>query len=512
MADDAVDDDFFMDGSDLEYDDSSESYENMDIMSESGFADQGLSVMSERLKPYQIEFQKATIGDIRNAQKKEIDHVANMFMIPTDDAAILLRHFCWNKERLVEQYMDSPGQVLGAAGVATGEQVLQTRSDFECSVCTLSADDFGGQMDTVTLQCGHTFCADCYRHYVSSKVINDGDGRSVRCMQEGCSMTLRQSTMVLLLDEKGQRRYQDLLDRAYVDDMSSLRWCPAPDCNQAVECHVTQKQLDTIIPAVQCGCGHWFCFGCGEEAHQPVICAIVKLWLVKAADDSETANWIGANTKECPKCRSTIEKNGGCNHMTCSKCRYEFCWICSGPWTEHGNSWYQCNRYDEKSSSEARDAQAKSRASLERYLHYFNRYANHEQSARLDRNLYSAIEVKMEQMQLTSDLTWIEVQFFKKAADTLTECRMTLKWTYAMAYYLARNNMTELFEDNQRDLEQAVESLSWYLGQPILKKTIPTMRQKVTDLTAYVQKRREILLTDTVQGYQEGRWRWNVEV
>lgn len=40
-----------------------------------------------------------------------------------------------------------------------------------------------------------------------------------------------------------------------------------------------------------------------------------------------------------------------------------------GPWSEHGTAWYSCNRYDEKESVEARDAQSKSRASLERYLH-----------------------------------------------------------------------------------------------------------------------------------------------
>lgn len=40
-----------------------------------------------------------------------------------------------------------------------------------------------------------------------------------------------------------------------------------------------------------------------------------------------------------------------------------------GPWSEHGTSWYNCNRYDEKSSHEARDSQTQSRASLERYLH-----------------------------------------------------------------------------------------------------------------------------------------------
>jgi ariadne-1 len=56
----------------------------------------------------------------------------------------------------------------------------------------------------------------------------------------------------------------------------------------------------------------------------------------------------------------------------------------------------------------------------------------------------------MEEMQITSDLTWIEVQFMKKAVDEVEKCRMTLQWTYAMAYYLDRGNEKELFEDNQR--------------------------------------------------------------
>ena len=43
----------------------------------------------------------------------------------------------------------------------------------------------------------------------------------------------------------------------------------------------------------------------------------------KCSDDSETFNWISAHTKECPKCSYPTEKNGGCNHMTCKKCRYE---------------------------------------------------------------------------------------------------------------------------------------------------------------------------------------------
>jgi hypothetical protein len=81
---------------------------------------------------------------------------------------------------------------------------------------------------------------------------------------------------------------------------------------------------------------------------------------------------------------------------------------------------------------------------------YYNRWSNHEQSAKLSLELYSKTEKKMEEMQITSDLTWIEVQFMKKAVDEVEKCRMTLKWTYAMAYYLDKGNEKELFEDNQR--------------------------------------------------------------
>lgn len=71
------------------------------------------------------------------------------------------------------------------------------------------------------------------------------------------------------------------------------------------------------------------------------------IFLQKCDDDSETSNWIAANTKECPKCNVTIEKDGGCNHMVCKNqnCKADFCWVCLGPWEPHGSSWYNCNRY-----------------------------------------------------------------------------------------------------------------------------------------------------------------------
>lgn len=70
---------------------------------------------------------------------------------------------------------------------------------------------------------------------------------------------------------------------------------------------------------------------------------------------------------------------------------------------------------------------------------------------------------------------------------------------------LKRNNMTELFEDNQRDLERAVENLSHILESNIAEQDIAKIRFEITNQAAYVQKRHDILLDDTLRGYLEVR-------
>lgn len=73
-----------------------------------------------------------------------------------------------------------------------------------------------------------------------------------------------------------------------------------------------------------------------------------------------------------------------------------------------------------------------------------------------------------------------------------------------MAFYLVRtNNATQLFEDNQNDLEQAVEMLAELLERPLEEEKVAELRQAMVDKTVYVNKRSQILLEDTLKGYEE---------
>ncbi|XP_065891990.1 E3 ubiquitin-protein ligase parkin-like [Dysidea avara] len=66
--------------------------------------------------------------------------------------------------------------------------------------------------------------------------------------------------------------------------------------------------------------------------------------------DGRQARWVDANkqcindiTKNCPRCKSAIEKNGGCNHVTCLICKFEFCWPCLLEWNRNcqDDHWFE---------------------------------------------------------------------------------------------------------------------------------------------------------------------------
>ncbi|KAK0625361.1 hypothetical protein B0T17DRAFT_617461 [Bombardia bombarda] len=492
LPDDDSDNDDMSDAEDFDFDDEPD-------------PDLGMhkDISDSKKAPFDISFKVYQPSDIQRQQDELINEVNMILDISKEEAAILLRHFRWNKERLIEDYMDSPSRVLEAAGLSqttAGPLKREVIPGFVCDICCNEEEG----LQSFSIKCGHRYCVNCYSYYLSQKIAEEGEAARIQCPADGCSLIIDARSLEILVAPELKKRYHALLNQTYVEDKETLKWCPAPDCQNAIECPVKKKDLDKVVPTVACLCSHRFCFGCREDDHQPAPCELVKRWLKKCKDDSETANWISANTKECPKCNSTIEKNGGCNHMTCRKCKHEFCWMCMGLWSEHGTSWYNCNRFEEKSGLEARDAQAKSRVSLERYLHYYNRYANHSQSARLDKDIYHKTEKKMVQLQKESGMSWIEVQYLNSASQALQTCRQTLMWTYAFAFYLSRNNLTEIFEENQKDLEMAVEGLSEMFEKPVTELADAKLKVVIMDKTSYCNKRRIILLNDTADNLANG--------
>ena len=75
--------------------------------------------------------------------------------------------------------------------------------------------------------------------------------------------------------------------------------------------------------------------------------------------------------------------------MTCRLCSYEFCWLCMGPWSEHGSKtggYYQCNKYEElkkqgdKAIADLEKRTNDAKSELTRYMFYFERFNNHDRA------------------------------------------------------------------------------------------------------------------------------------
>ena len=98
-----------------------------------------------------------------------IKEVNNVTQIPTTTIRILLNHFKWDKEKLMERFfsddqeqMFKEAQVMSPYRPETGGSQPGSRpgssSVLECEICCLSLPK---QMMT-GLECGHLFCTQCW--------------------------------------------------------------------------------------------------------------------------------------------------------------------------------------------------------------------------------------------------------------------------------------------------------------------------------------------------------------
>lgn len=219
-------------------------------------------------KPYEIEFKVLNPTDIQSQQDRQFQEVSSVIELPTEQTAILLRFMRWNKEKLLEQYMEDPDRVLEAAGLGpTFAETPKTKTvpNFECEICYEDSPS----LQTYAMKCGHRYCAGCYTQYLTQKVKEEGEAARIQCPKDGCHRIVDAKTLRLLVAPDVQNRYDVLLTRTYVDDKENLKWCPAPECDLAIECPIKKRDLHRVVPTVRCSHQHSFCFGCTLADHLP---------------------------------------------------------------------------------------------------------------------------------------------------------------------------------------------------------------------------------------------------
>ncbi|CAG9860493.1 unnamed protein product [Phyllotreta striolata] len=492
--------------------------------------------------------------DLQEAKDQLLVDTSDMLKIPLFTAEALLRNNEWSKELLLEAWMKNPVECCQLAGVQAPTSLLKTGSsiesststesysmdemDFLCEICMFTISNWDQPVKT---SCKHMFCKSCWKSYLTTK-IQDGDAHHILCPAFECDFLVPVELIEKIVTPEMARRYLQFDIKAFVESNKCIKWCPVPDCGRAVKLpeaeratingqasgNTANKVLPVTSHAVDCGNAHFFCWECLGEAHAPCGCKQWQEWQMQISEvkpeelkascsgteDAANCLWLVTNSKPCPSCKSPIQKNEGCNHMKCSKCKYDFCWVCQESWKRHSSAtggYFRCNRFeavskaDEKQGSliiEALDRNNQMQE-MSRFLHFYTRFKNHENSRKLEEILLNSVKQKMEVLASSlgqskgDEVTDKSTKFIEDGVRELLKARRVLCGSYVYGFYLEDDGINKtIFEFMQNELEEVTENLSEMIARPYLR----TPKAVIIQTSALVRRKRHEFVRAVEQG------------
>ncbi|CDO93492.1 unnamed protein product [Kluyveromyces dobzhanskii CBS 2104] len=402
-----------------------------------------------------LRYKSLSTDELYDDVMERVEFVRTITQLSTDSMIILLRLYGWNEEMLLENYTENPEEILEKGGLIVPEHCekrgLRDEQNYTCPIC---CDDYEF-ISVFRMECGHEACINCYRTYLTSTLKKP---KAPTCMS--CNLSITSGDIDQIFgNTEFSKKHMFLSFETFINKHSkNYKWCPYTGCGNIIysnnESTLNEMLKRHMIPEVACNNKHAFCFHCSTEVHSPSDCKIAQYWIDKVRDESTNLNWILNNTKPCPFCGTSIEKNGGCNHMACQSCQSEFCWICDGKWSIHTDN-YVCKFQNEKKDSTMNKSISK------RFTDGYKMFIVHENSSDLDLKLAGTIESKIFTLQKELGISWIEGQFLSESIKILLHGRSVLKWSYVIGVFCdPSHNLTHILEQNQTMLSNAVESLS----------------------------------------------------
>jgi len=155
--------------------------------------------------------------------------------------------------------------------------------------------------------CKHRFCYECGGNWLKALIEGGGTYDSLRCVFCPGGLTYAEVKQLVSCS-----RLRSTLERTSLElcltkmeDFTWCRWCQSGGIAQSTGC-----------TDVQCNdCSRAWCMLCGFNAHAGMSCEEYH-----ATDEHKSEKWTMEVARHCPSCKVPIEKNGGCNDMTCSRC------------------------------------------------------------------------------------------------------------------------------------------------------------------------------------------------
>jgi len=200
--------------------------------------------------------------------------------------------------------------------------------------CAICGDDHPVEETYHYERCLHSYCLQCLTRYYSTRIL-DGDVLSISCPDTHCDTEVTPSEIEAVVEKDLFDKYNQFLRQAKMKLEPDSRWCPKPDCDTIVKGNAETQECR----CTNSDCGFVFCFTCSLQWHPDISCDELAKRQKNLKDKKRVDKWKKKHkTKPCPMCRADIEKDKGCNHMSCSSCTHQFCWLCMRKYTaDHYN-------------------------------------------------------------------------------------------------------------------------------------------------------------------------------
>jgi ariadne-1 len=203
-------------------------------------------------------------------------------------------------------------------------------SENECSICFTEFDNYSAKLD-----CGHRFCAGCVSTYLRLQI-----DQAPRLHHKVSRVTRDDIALVVTVHNlvgvkcphfSCLQIIEDKKIKAFVDDHTWDKFD-----RFALDQTLTHLQINGELTPCPLGCGYFIqddCLCVNPDCRQKQLAARLmaekrrlRLERLNAAKNDAWAQKNPELVKLCPKCFCQIEKNGGCDHMYCTRCKQNFLW------------------------------------------------------------------------------------------------------------------------------------------------------------------------------------------
>ncbi|KAF2270912.1 hypothetical protein CC78DRAFT_5996 [Lojkania enalia] len=221
-------------------------------------------------------------------------------------------------------------------------ELTNAPSKKDCIVCTNSRSLRHFPKRPPTAGCTHEIntCKSCLRSWIQSEFESKMFDQ-IGCPE--CAIQMQYEDIQEFAPSQVFRRYDRLSTKATLEAIPGFRWCMAKNCKSG-------QVHEEATPRFRClACKASHCIAHNIPWHKGETCAEYDYRTdgkIKKAENEASRKLIKETAKKCPGCKWYIQKNYGCDHMTCSKCKHEFCWVCLAPYKPIRDQGNQMHRED----------------------------------------------------------------------------------------------------------------------------------------------------------------------